>query len=137
MKKPTPFPPEIHVRPRIYIGDDISIGPGKIDLLRLIDETRSIAAAARLRDIPYKRAWFLIDTLNKSLGSPVIETVSGGKGGGGSALTLLGKQLVVCYAMLEKRINAEAIEEMEALRRLSSLIAKAAAETTVDTDKAA
>jgi molybdate transport system regulatory protein len=125
--------PEIHVRPRIYIGDEISIGPGKIDLLRLIGETRSIAAAARIREIPYKRAWFLIDTLNKSMGSPVIETVSGGKGGGGSALTLLGKQLVACYNALEKRINAEAVPELDTLRKLSNLSLKA----TPDTDKAA
>jgi molybdate transport system regulatory protein len=131
--KSTHNAPEIHVRPRIYIGDEISIGPGKIDLLRLVDETRSIAAAARIRQIPYKRAWFLIDTLNKSLGSPVIETVSGGKGGGGSVLTLLGKQLVVCYNALEQRINAGSIAELENLRKLSSLSAKAAGKT----DKAA
>ena len=118
-------PPQIHVRPRIYIGEEISIGPGKVDLLRLIDQTHSIAAAARIRGIPYKRAWFLIDTLNKSLGTPVIETVSGGKGGGGSTLTLLGKQLVVCYNALEDRINAESIAELEALRKLSQLRCKA------------
>ena len=118
--------PQIHVRPRIYIGEKISIGPGQIDLLRLIDETHSIAAAARLRGIPYKRTWYLIDALNKSFGSPVIEAVSGGKGGGGSVLTLLGKQLVVCYTALENRINANTVAEFEALRTLSQLCAKAA-----------
>lgn len=62
---PASKPPEILVRPRIYIGDAISLGPGKLDLLRLIDARHSIAAAARELHIPYKRAWFLINTLNQ------------------------------------------------------------------------
>nr|WP_320133076.1 hypothetical protein [uncultured Holophaga sp.] len=78
--------PVILVRPRIYVCLEISIGPGKIDLLRLVDETKSLAAA-RKRGIPYKRAWLLIETLYKGFGRPVIETVSGGRSGGGSTLT--------------------------------------------------
>jgi molybdate transport system regulatory protein len=47
MKTPSETAQVILVRPRIYIGGDIAIGPGKIDLLRAVGETRSIAAAAR------------------------------------------------------------------------------------------
>ncbi|MQA37074.1 winged helix-turn-helix domain-containing protein [Rugamonas aquatica] len=108
----------ILVRPRIYIGDHISIGPGKVDLLRRIGETRSIAAAARSLEIPYKRAWLLLDALNQALGRPVVETSSGGKGGGGATLTPLGRQLVICYGALEERLNAESTAELEALRAL-------------------
>lgn len=109
----------ILVRPRIYIGDAISIGPGKVDLLRQIGQTRSIAAAARTLKLPYKRAWLLIDTLNQGLGRPVVETTTGGKGGGGALLTMLGQQIIERYDALEARINASAGKELQALRALA------------------
>lgn len=105
----------IMVRPRIYIGESVAIGPGKIDLLRQVAETRSISAAARALGISYKRAWLLIDSLNQGLGRPVVETATGGKGGGGAVLTPLGLQLVDRYIALEERLNASAREELEAL----------------------
>ena len=107
------------MRPRIYIGDDVSIGPGKIDLLRAVSGTRSIAVAARSLGIPYKRAWLLIDSLNEGFGRPVVDTATGGKGGGGSSLTSIGERLVVAYDALEKRLNTEAAPELEALRKLA------------------
>lgn len=107
------------VRPRIYIGDEIAIGPGKIDLLRSVGETRSISAAARALGVPYKRAWLLIETLNQGFGRPVVETATGGKGGGGANLTPLGQQLVAAYDALEKRLNAEAGAELKAIRKLA------------------
>lgn len=109
----------ILVRPRICIGKGISIGPGKIDLLRQVGNMRSIAAAARVLGVPYKRAWLLIDTLNQGFGRPVLETAAGGKGGGGAFLTPLGQQLVACYDALEQRLNAEATAELEAIRSLT------------------
>ena len=112
-------PCAILVRPRIYIGDGISIGPGKIDLLSLINETRSIAAAARTLGVPYKRARFLIDTLNSGFGRPVVVTAAGGKGGGGASLTPLGHALIIRYQALEERINAAIPAEIEAVRALA------------------
>ena len=41
------------------------IGPGKIDLLRRIGEQHSISAAARAMDMSYRRAWLLVDEINK------------------------------------------------------------------------
>lgn len=114
-KKPT----ILLVRPRIYLSDSLAIGPGKIDLLRLIDEKHSIAAAARSLKIPYKRAWVLIESLNQGFGKPVVETTSGGKGGGGTSLTLLGQQLVARYDALEKQLNTQAAEELAAVHALT------------------
>eukprot|EP01035_Chromulina_nebulosa_P061153 gene61154-biopygen44377 len=71
MKTPVKEAQAILVRPRIYIGDGIAIGPGKIDLLRAVGEARSIAAAARVLGLPYKRAWLLIDSLNEGFGRPI------------------------------------------------------------------
>lgn len=112
-------PCAVLVRPRLYIGDNIAIGPGKIDLLHAVGETRSIAAAARSLGLPYKRAWLLIDSLNEGFGQPVVTTATGGKGGGGASLTTLGQELVVAYDALEKRLNTEAASELAALRKLA------------------
>ncbi|MBE0436200.1 MAG: LysR family transcriptional regulator [Methylomicrobium sp.] len=108
------------MRPRIYIGDTIAIGPGKIDLLRSIDQTHSIAAAARALNMPYKRAWLLIDSLNQGFGRPVVSTASGGKGGGGAVLTTLGQDLLDRYTALEERINTASRQEIEALCALAN-----------------
>ncbi|MDR0233802.1 MAG: LysR family transcriptional regulator [Zoogloeaceae bacterium] len=115
----SPNKPGILVRPRIYLKDTITFGPGKIDLLRQVGETRSIAAAARALGLPYKRAWLLIDLLNRGFGRPVVETATGGKGGGGALLTPLGQQLIDCYDALEATLNASASKELQALRDLA------------------
>lgn len=107
------------VRPRICIGTDLAIGPGKIDLLRAIEDSRSISAAARTLGMPYKRAWLLVETLNRGFGRPVVETATGGKGGGGARLTPLGRELVAAYTVLEQRLNAEAAAELHAFARLA------------------
>lgn len=109
----------ILVRPRIYIGESIAIGPGKIDLLRKVGETRSIASAARSLGLPYKRAWLLIDSLNQGFSRAVVETATGGKGGGGAFLTPLGQQLVERYDALEASLNASAYKELQGLRTLA------------------
>jgi molybdate transport system regulatory protein len=105
----------ILIRPRIYIEGTTTIGPGKIDLLRRIDEMRSISAAARSLGIPYKRAWILIDSLNQDLHRPVVETATGGKGGGGAQLTSLGKTLIECYDSLEMTLNMSSTNELQTL----------------------
>jgi molybdate transport system regulatory protein len=107
------------VRPRVYLGREIEIGPGKIDLLRAVGEGRSITAAARTLGMTYKRAWLLIDTLNRGFGRPVVETATGGRGGGGARLTGLGSELVRRYEALEARVNEAARSELAALRRLA------------------
>lgn len=109
----------ILVRPRVYIGKDISIGPGKIDLLKQVETMNSISGAARVLGIPYKRAWLLIDTLNQGFGRPVVMTATGGKKGGGAALTPLGKHLVEYYDALEDRLNSVAKQELAALGSLA------------------
>lgn len=113
-----PIPAAKLVRPRLYIGDAIAIGPGKIDLLRQVGVTQSISAAARAMGIPYKKAWLLINSLNQGFGCPLVETVAGGKGGGGASLSVLGQKLVARYDALELCINANATLELAALREL-------------------
>ena len=106
------------IRPRVHLTPDVLLGPGKIDLLRQVDEKRSISAAARAMNMSYKRAWQLVDVLNRDFGAPVVATATGGTGGGGARLTDLGCAIVDHYTALEQRLNAAASAELAALRRL-------------------
>jgi molybdate transport system regulatory protein len=73
------------------------IGPGKIELLRRIGEQQSIAAAAREMGMSYRRAWLLVDEMNRMLTSPVVAKWQGGTSRGGASLTALGEKLVRNY----------------------------------------
>jgi molybdate transport system regulatory protein len=73
------------------------LGPGKIALLRAVQETGSISAAARAMKLSYKKAWQLIDALNGMFKTPVVETRIGGSERGGAAVTALGERLIALY----------------------------------------
>jgi len=77
------------------------IGPGKAALLESVHSTGSISAAARSMGMDYKRAWLLVDSLNRAFVTPAIERSAGGLGGGGAALTPFGQELLERYRRLE------------------------------------
>ena len=106
------------IRPRVYLRSGVAVGPGKIDLLLRVDRLHSISAAARAMQMSYKRAWQLIDAMNRDFGRPVVATTTGGAGGGGASLTELGRALVTRYAALERRLNDAASAEVAALQAL-------------------
>lgn len=81
------------------------LGHGKIELMERIVETGSISAAGRAMDMSYRRAWLLVDALNRMFRQPVIESQRGGKQGGGAALTVFGAELLERYRGMEKRLN--------------------------------
>ena len=58
---------------RIEFGDEDAVGPGKIRLLELIESSGSIAAAGRDMGMSYRRAWLLIDEVNRCFRKPVVE----------------------------------------------------------------
>ena len=51
-----PSVPTIQFRLRVLLGDDIAIGPGKVDLLEAIGATGSITAAAKTLGMSYRRS---------------------------------------------------------------------------------
>ena len=71
------------LRLRVYLDERRWLGPGKADLLALIDETGSISAAGRRMKMSYKRAWTLAEALNAMFPEPLIESARGGAQGGG------------------------------------------------------
>ena len=86
---------------KIDFGTEVRLGSGKVRLLELIAETGSISAAARQMEMSYRRAWLLIDEVNGIFGNPVVETVTGGTGGGGAKITPLGEAVIAAFRDLE------------------------------------
>jgi len=78
------------------------IGPGKIALLEAIGREGSISAAGRALGMSYKRAWELVDQVNRLLGVAAVAAVAGGVRGGGAALTEAGTALVSDYREMER-----------------------------------
>ena len=108
-------------RLRITAGGVIAIGPGKIQLLEAIGETGSITAAAKHLDMSYRRAWLLLDELNKALERPAVDSAKGGSHGGGSALTEVGMQVIALYRRVE--LTAERACQAD-MKRLIGLLAR-------------
>ncbi len=109
--------PLARFRIRVTTGASIAIGPGKIELLEAIRDTRSITAAAKAMGMSYRRAWMLVDELNKSLKSPAVASVIGGGTGGGSELTATGQQVVEVYRRIEAGATAACAAELHLLTR--------------------
>ncbi len=87
---------------RIYCGDDIAVGPGKIELLARVQETGSLMEAAKAMDMSYMRAWLLVKTMNRCFTEPVVALTRGGKAGGGAVLTEKGQRVLSLYQELEE-----------------------------------
>lgn len=94
------------LRLRLDLAAGISFGPGKAALLQGIAETGSIAAAGRRIGMSYKRAWQLVDGLNRDFAAALVSASRGGAHGGGAALTPLGAEVLAAYRALEAQASA-------------------------------
>ena len=91
---------------RVDIAPGASIGPGKARLLEEIARTGSISAAARAMGMSYRRAWLLVDEMNRLFREPVVESQRGGKQGGGAVVTPFGEALIAHYQAMEEKARA-------------------------------
>jgi molybdate transport system regulatory protein len=101
----------------LVLASGARIGPGKAALLESVRATGSISAAARAIGMDYKRAWLLVDSLNRAFDTPVAERTTGGARGGGARLTSLGEDLLRRYRRLEGAAAGLAAEDLDALER--------------------
>lgn len=108
---------------RILVGAVVAIGPGKADLLQAIGQDGSISAAARGMGMSYRRAWLLVEDMNKAFRGPVVQTLTGGDGGGGARLTDLGEEVVRRYRAIEARAARAVAAD---LRRFSRMLRRPA-----------
>lgn len=119
-RPPAPPAPSLDLRIRFYLGGEIALGPGKADLLEAIRELGSISAAGRRMGMSYRRAWMLVDTMNRCFGSPLVATEKGGASRGGATLTPLGAKVLARYRSLEAKAARAAASDLEALTALLS-----------------
>ncbi|WP_201353525.1 TOBE domain-containing protein [Hydrogenimonas urashimensis] len=105
------------VEGRLWLGKErrAFLGHGRMELLKKIDETGSISKAAKAMKMSYKAAWDAVDTMNNLAEKPLVERVTGGKGGGGTRLTAYGREVVETFRVLEE-------EHERFLRNLSQRI---------------
>jgi molybdate transport system regulatory protein len=105
---------------RLILGPDTLMGAGKADLLEWIAETGSIAAAGRRMGMSYKRAWYLIDTINAYFGEPLVASARGGKAGGGARLTPMGESVLALYRRMEANAGNAIEGDLKTLTALAS-----------------
>ena len=110
--------PVARFRLRVTAGEVLAVGPGKIDLLEAIAETRSITAAAKSIGMSYRRAWILVDQINACLRQPAVASAKGGERGGGSRLTAVGEDLVARYRRIEAHAAKACADDIQALLQL-------------------
>jgi molybdate transport system regulatory protein len=108
----------IQYRLRIHLGDDIAVGPGKVDLLEAIGATGSITGAAKALGMSYRRAWLLVDTMNRCFATPVVTAEAGGTSGGRTRLTETGAEIVRRYRRMEAAAAKAGATDLAALSRL-------------------
>lgn len=107
-------------RLRVILGPETLFGPGKADLLQGIDETGSIAAAGRRMGMSYKRAWYLIDSINTYFQEPVVISTKGGPKGGGAVLTDTGKAVLELFREMQHKSEAAIAGELKELAALAA-----------------
>ena len=108
---------------QVACGDALAIGPGKAELLEAIIVAESISGAARALGMSYRRAWLLVDEMNRCFDPPVVETLRGGGLERGARITETGTAVLQAYREMER--DAAAIADRPAYARLrASLRAK-------------
>ncbi len=111
---------EAAFRIRVIFGPGGRMGPGKADLLELIEKHGSIAAAGRAMGMSYKRAWQLVETMNAMFADPLVESSRGGATGGGAVVTDAGQVVLAEYRALEQaagEAGAAHIDRLAAMLR--------------------
>lgn len=97
----------MNVKSNIWLEIDgqVVISAWRVRLLEAIQQTGSISQAAKVMNIPYRRAWQKIQESEERLGVRLVETQTGGIGGGGAQLTPACKEIMAKYGSLTAGIS--------------------------------
>ena len=102
-----------YLKIRITNDSEVVMGPGKADLLDAIDVCGSISSAARQMGMSYRRAWELVDVMNKCFKQPLVTLSTGGQRGGGAQLTDFGRFILKNYRDLITKANLAVAVELD------------------------
>ncbi|MGD0282071.1 MAG: ModE family transcriptional regulator [Dissulfurispiraceae bacterium] len=81
------------------------LGYGRIALLERIREYGSITKAAKSLEMPYRKAWFLIDSMNRQVPEPYVVTSAGGRKGGGTLITPEGEKAIAVFWKIHLKLQ--------------------------------
>ena len=112
-RKPKKQRPQV----RILFGSVYPLGPGKASLIEAVGRTGSISAAARELGMSYRRAWQLIDATNNCFRQPLVETATGGRGGGGATVTPFGEEVLDRFRTIEAKAVASVDRDITEFER--------------------
>jgi molybdate transport system regulatory protein len=98
--------PELKLKAQVMRDGEIALGPGKADLLEAIAAHGSISAAGRAMGLSYRRAWLMVDTMNRCFQAPLVATHIGGRGG--ARLTDEGLSALAAYRRLQAALDRAA-----------------------------
>lgn len=106
------------IKGSIWIENDNGafVGSGRILLLEKIKKMGSITVAAKSMKMSYRHAWELINSMNKQAKYPLVETTSGGAGGGGTKITKEGEEAIRFYRDLEEKFHKFNEEESKKIK---------------------
>lgn len=113
---------DLLLRGRIWIESSaggMALTDAGVDLLEQIDALGSLSEAARRLHFSYRRAWMLIDAMNHRFAAPLVTTAVGGKRGGGTRVTELGRLVIRTYRDVQVRLEHLLGEESAAFRRIN------------------
>ena len=105
---------------QLVCGDGFALGPGKADLLDAIAREGSISAAGRALGMSYRRAWLLVDEMNRCFSERVVETLPGGAAERGARLSEAGRAALAAYRALEAQTAP--LADSDAYRQLVAAI---------------
>src|SRR5690349_21493450 len=89
----------------VEIGALAAMTEAGADLLEQIAACESLSEAARRLRFSYRRAWMLVDAMNKRWPSPLVTTATGGKRGGGTRITERGELALRSYRELQLQLE--------------------------------
>lgn len=104
---------------RIELDSEARIGGDAIRLLELVETKGSISAAGRAHGLTFRRAWAVLDELNRMFRTPVIAAHCGGSNGGGARLTAFGREVIDRYRAIEAIAAGLAAHELAALEAVA------------------
>ena len=91
----------VHMKPRskfwVELDGELVLSDWRIELLESIGATGSLSGAADRLGIHYRRAWGKVKEMEERLGVKLIESQSGGIGGGATQLTTEATELIRRY----------------------------------------